>query len=69
MLIGCTKDRCHYEKGVDHANAQVNLIENLYSSVGKKLPIRMLESCGSMLQQFLDQLTGLVEEIDEVKKK
>ncbi len=69
MLIGCTKDRCHYEKGVDHANSQVNLIENLYSSVGKKLPIRILESCGSMLQQFLDQLTGLVDEIDEVKKK
>jgi len=28
-----------------------------------------LESCGSMLQQFLDKLTGLVDEIDEVKKK
>ena len=67
MLIGCTKDRCHYEKGVEHAHGQVNLLENLYSSVGKKLPIRTLKSCGSMLQQFLDQLTSLMDEIKEVK--
>jgi len=66
MLIGCVKDRCHYEKGVDHAEGQLRLIENLYGEKG--MPVRVLKSCGSMLEQFLTELDGLVKQIEEAKK-
>ena len=68
MLIGCVKDRCHYEKGVDHAEGQLKFLENLYSDSGQKMPVRVLKSCGSMLEQFLEQLDGLVKQIEEVKQ-
>ncbi len=66
MLIGCVKDRCHYEKGVDHAEGQLSLIKNLYE--GGEMPVRVLKSCGSMLEQFLTELDGLVKQIEEAKK-
>jgi heterodisulfide reductase subunit A len=66
MLIGCVKDRCHYEKGVDHAEGQLRFMENLYGESG--MPVRILKSCGSMLEQFLTELDGLVKQIEEAKK-
>ena len=66
MLIGCVKDRCHYEKGVDHAEGQLRFIENLYGEAG--MPVRVLKSCGSMLEQFLTELDGLVKQIEKVQK-
>ena len=66
MLIGCVKDRCHYEKGVDHAEGQLRFMENLYGE--SKMPVRILKSCGSMLEQFLTELDGLVKQIEEAKK-
>jgi coenzyme F420-reducing hydrogenase delta subunit/Pyruvate/2-oxoacid:ferredoxin oxidoreductase delta subunit len=66
MLIGCVKDRCHYEKGVDHAEGQLRLMENLYGEKG--MPVRILKSCGSMLEQFLTELDGLVKQIEEARK-
>ncbi len=66
MLIGCVKDRCHFEKGVDHAEGQLRFMENLYGEAG--MPIRVLKSCGSMLEQFLTELDGLVKQIEEAKK-
>lgn len=66
MLIGCVKDRCHFEKGVDHAEGQLRFMENLYGKAG--MPIRVLKSCGSMLEQFLTELDGLVKQIEEAKK-
>ena len=68
MLIGCVKDRCHYQKGVEHAEVQLEVLEKLYSSVGKQLPVRALKSCGSMLQQFLEELDDLVSDIKEARK-
>ncbi len=68
MLIGCVKDRCHFEKGVDHAEGQLSLIKNLYEGSGGEMPVRVLKSCGSMLEQFLTQLDGLVKQIEEAKK-
>ena len=68
MLIGCIKDRCHYEKGVDHAEGQLRLLENLYKSTGGEMPVRVLKSCGSMLDQFLTQLDGLVKQIEEANE-
>lgn len=53
MLIGCVKDRCHYEKGIDHAEGQLRFVENLYKSTGGEMPVRVLKICGSMLEQFL----------------
>jgi heterodisulfide reductase subunit A len=68
MLIGCAKERCHYEKGVDHADGQLDTLNKLYTSVGKNLPVRTLKSCGSMLQQFLEELDDLVSMIEEEKR-
>jgi len=56
MMIGCVEDRCHYEKGVDHAESQLRLMKNLYGGLGKKMPIRTIKSCGTMLRQFLESL-------------
>lgn len=67
MLIGCIKDRCHYQKGVDHADAQLKILENMYSYYGKPMPIRVLKSCGSMLEQFLTELGSLTSQILEVR--
>ncbi len=64
MLIGCVEDRCHYEKGVEHAEGQLKLMERLYGSVGEKVPVRFVKSCGSMLQQFLDTLEGFIEDLE-----
>ena len=68
MLIGCVEDRCHYKKGVDHAERQLKLFERLSKDFGKQLPVRVLKSCGTMLPQFLEALEGLVSELREVKK-
>jgi heterodisulfide reductase subunit A len=67
MLIGCIKDRCHYQKGVDHAETQLKLLENMYAYYGKPMPIRVLKSCGSMLEQFLTELDSLTNQVLEVK--
>jgi heterodisulfide reductase subunit A len=56
MLIGCVEDRCHFEKGVEHAARQLNLMKNLYGEIGRALPIRVIKSCGTMLRQFLETL-------------
>ena len=66
MLIGCVKDRCHFEKGVDHAEGQLRFMDRLYGE--GNAPIRVLKSCGSMLEQFLTELDGLVKQIEEAKK-
>jgi heterodisulfide reductase subunit A2 len=66
MLIGCVKDRCHFDKGVEHAEGQLRFMENLYGE--KEMPIRVLKSCGSMLEQFLTELGGLVDQIEEARK-
>jgi len=58
------EDRCHYEKGVEHAEGQLKLMERLYGSVGEKVPVRFVKSCGSMLQQFLDTLEGFIEDLE-----
>jgi len=63
MLIGCVQDRCHYKKGVDHAEGQLKVLENLYRDAGSRVPIRVLRSCGTMLTQFLENLDGLVKEL------
>jgi coenzyme F420-reducing hydrogenase delta subunit len=65
MLIGCVKDRCHFEKGVDHAEGQLRTLEKLYDDTGGKMPIRVLKSCGSMLGQFITELDGLMKQIEE----
>jgi len=65
MLIGCVKDRCHFKKGVDHAEGQLRLFKNLSNSVGNPMPVRVLKSCGTMLAQFLDTLDGFVDELKE----
>ncbi len=64
MLIGCVKDRCHYEKGVDHAEGQLKFLENLYRDSGGQMPVRVLKSCGSMLEQFLTELDSLVNQVE-----
>ncbi|MBN1682866.1 FAD-dependent oxidoreductase [Candidatus Bathyarchaeota archaeon] len=68
MLIGCLEDRCHYHKGVDHAETQLKILENIYKYFGRQMPIRVLKSCGSMLEQFLTELDSLTTEILEVKQ-
>jgi heterodisulfide reductase subunit A len=65
MLIGCVKDRCHFEKGVDHAEGQLRTLEKLYDDTGGKMPVRVLKSCGSMLEQFITELGGLMKQIEE----
>jgi heterodisulfide reductase subunit A len=67
MLIGCVKNRCHYEKGVDHVEGQLSLLENLYSSAGQPMPVKVLKSCGSMLEQFISSLGELVKQFEEAK--
>jgi len=67
MLIGCVKNRCHYEKGVDHVEGQLSLLENLYSSAGLPMPVKVLKSCGSMLEQFLTSLGELVKQVEEAR--
>lgn len=68
MLIGCVEERCHYKKGVDHAERQLKVLERLSKDFGKPLPIRVLKSCGTMVPQFLETLSGLVSELKEVKE-
>ncbi|MBS7620101.1 hydrogenase iron-sulfur subunit, partial [Candidatus Bathyarchaeota archaeon] len=68
MLIGCVEDRCHYKKGVDHAERQLEFFERLSKDFGKPLHVKVLKSCGTMLPQFLETLEGFVSELREVKK-
>lgn len=63
MLVGCVKDRCHYKKGVDHAEAQLKLFENLSKEFARPMPVKVLKSCGTMLAQFLETLDGFVNEL------
>ena len=53
MLIGCVKYRCHYEKCIDHSEGQLRFVENLYNSTSGEMPVRVLKSCDSILEQFL----------------
>jgi quinone-modifying oxidoreductase subunit QmoB len=63
MLIGCVKDRCHYEKGVDHAERQLKIVRGLSESIGRNIPVRVVKSCGTMLTQFLETMDQFMEEI------
>ncbi|MFP3951141.1 MAG: hydrogenase iron-sulfur subunit [Candidatus Bathyarchaeia archaeon] len=65
MLIGCVEDRCHYETGVDHAESQLRLMKNLYGSLGRKMPVRVIKSCGTMLRQFLETLDDFESSLKE----
>ncbi len=53
MLTGCVKYRCHYEKCIDHSEGQLRFVENLYKSTSGEMPVRVLKSCDSILEQFL----------------
>jgi len=68
MLIGCVKERCHYKKGVDHAEGQLRFLESLSKSTGRPMPVRVLKSCGTMLTQFLETLDGFVKELKEARR-
>ncbi len=68
MLIGCVEDRCHFLKGIDRSRGQMQIIEEFFKLTGIKTPIRILESSGTMVTQFLEALGELEAEIKEAKR-
>jgi heterodisulfide reductase subunit A len=65
MLVGCVKDRCHFLKGTDRSKGQMEIIEEFFKMTGVKTPIKILESSGTMVTQFLEALGELEAEVKE----
>ncbi|MBN2335088.1 hydrogenase iron-sulfur subunit, partial [Candidatus Bathyarchaeota archaeon] len=65
MLVGCVKDRCHFLKGTKRSKGQMQIIEEFFKMTGVETPIRILESSGSMVTQFLEALGELEAALEE----
>ncbi len=65
MLVGCVKDRCHFLKGTERSKGQMQIIEELFKMTGVKTPIKILESSGTMVTQFLEALGELEAMVKE----
>jgi len=65
MLVGCVKDRCHFLKGTDRSKGQMQIIEEFFKLTGVKTPIKILESSGTMVTQFIEALGELEAEVKE----
>jgi len=68
MLVGCVKDRCHFLKGTDRSKGQMQIIEEFFKLTGVETPIKILESSGTMVTQFLEALGELEAEVKEAKR-
>ena len=68
MLIGCVKDRCHFLKGTQRSKGQMQIIGDFFEQAGVKTPIKILESSGTMVWQFLKALQELENKVEEAKR-
>jgi heterodisulfide reductase subunit A len=65
LLVGCVKERCHFLKGTQRSKGQMQIIEEFFNSTGIQTPIKILESSGTMVNQFLNALTELENKVKE----
>jgi heterodisulfide reductase subunit A len=65
LLVGCVKERCHFLKGTKRSKGQMQVIEEFFNSTGIRTPIKILESSGTMVNQFLKALDDLEKQIEE----
>ncbi len=65
MLVGCVKDRCHFLKGTDRSKGQMQIIDEFFKMTGVETPIKILESSGTMVTQFLEALGELEAKVKE----
>jgi coenzyme F420-reducing hydrogenase delta subunit/ferredoxin len=65
MLVGCVKDRCHFLKGTQRSRGQMDIIADFFKTAGIDVPIKILESSGTMVSQFTTALGELMKEVKE----
>ncbi len=65
LLVGCVKERCHFLKGTQRSKGQMQIIVEFFNSTGIQTPIKILESSGTMVNQFLNALIELENQIEE----
>ena len=65
ILVGCVKDRCHFLKGTQRSRSQMDIIGEFFETMGIETPIRILESSGTMVSQFIEALVSLEEKLKE----
>ncbi len=65
MLVGCVKDRCHFLKGTQRSRGQMDIIADFFKTMGIDVPIKILESSGTMVSQFTTALGELMKEVKE----
>ena len=68
MLVGCVKNRCHFLKGTDRSKGQMQIIGEFFKMTGVETPIKILESSGTMVTQFLEALSELEAEMKEAQR-
>jgi coenzyme F420-reducing hydrogenase delta subunit len=66
MLVGCVKDRCHFLKGTKRSKGQMDIIEEFFRATGIKTPIKILESSGTMVSQFIHAIDELEAEMEAI---
>lgn len=69
LLVGCVKERCHFLKGTQRSEGQMQIIEEFFKSTGVKTPIKIIESSGTMVSQFIYTLTQLEKEVQEAERR
>ena len=64
LVLGCPKDRCHYEKGVEIAKSRINLLKNFLSDL-KISPesIRTLSFSGNGVHDFVAETQAFSKKV------
>ena len=68
MLVGCVKDRCHFLKGTQRSRGQMDIIHEFFKQAGIATPIKILESSGTMVTQFTEALSELMNQVEEAQR-
>ena len=63
LILGCPKERCHFEKGVPTAQSRINIVRKILEKAGlspDRVQIMMLS--GNMIQDFLTEASKFTSE-------
>jgi heterodisulfide reductase subunit A len=63
ILVGCVKDRCHFLRGTQRSKGQMHIINDFFKFTGINTPIRILESSGTMVGQFIGAVSDIIKSL------